>query len=51
MCMPLLFHHEVARSSLIPAVGFGILIALIAILGLGAVRRARAIYSERTASD
>ncbi len=35
-----------SRSSVVLAVGFGILIVLIAILGFGAIRRARAIYSE-----
>ena len=34
------------RSSFVLALGFGILIALIAVLGFGAIRRARAIYSE-----
>jgi hypothetical protein len=35
-----------SRSSLILAFGFGTLIVLIAVLGFGAIRRARAIYSE-----
>lgn len=35
-----------SRSSLVLALGFGILIALIAVLGFGAIRRARAIYQE-----
>jgi signal transduction histidine kinase len=35
-----------SRSSFILAVGFGTLIILIAVLGFGAIRRARAIYSE-----
>ena len=35
-----------SRSSFILAVGFGTLIVLIAVLGFGAIRRARAIYSE-----
>ncbi|HKW76956.1 MAG TPA: sensor histidine kinase [Terriglobales bacterium] len=35
-----------SRSSFVLAVGFGTLIALIAILGIGTVRRARAIYDE-----
>lgn len=35
-----------SRSSFVLALGFGTLIALIAILGLGAVRRATAIYTE-----
>jgi signal transduction histidine kinase len=35
-----------SRSSLVLALGFGILIALIAVLGFGALRRARAIYHE-----
>jgi len=35
-----------SRSSFVLALGFGTLIALIAILGLGAIRRARAIYTE-----
>ena len=35
-----------SRSSLVLAVGFGILITLIAVLGFGALRRARAIYAE-----
>lgn len=35
-----------SRSSFVLAVGFGILITLIAVLGLGAIRRAHAIYSE-----
>lgn len=35
-----------SRSSFVLAVGFGTLIALIAILGFGAIRRARAIYTE-----
>jgi hypothetical protein len=40
-----------SRSSLVLAVGFGILIVLIAILGFGAIRRARAIYSEMEATQ
>ena len=35
-----------SRSSVILAFGFGTLIVLIAILGFGAIRRARAIYNE-----
>ncbi len=35
-----------SRSSFVLVVGFGILITLIAVLGLGAIRRARAIYNE-----
>lgn len=35
-----------SRSSVALAIGFGILVVLIAILGIGAVRRARAIYGE-----
>src|SRR6185437_14657017 len=35
-----------SRSSFVLALGFGTLIALIAILGIGTVRRARAIYDE-----
>ena len=35
-----------SRSSFVLALGFGTLIALIAILGIGAIRRARAIYNE-----
>jgi signal transduction histidine kinase len=35
-----------SRSSVVLALGFGILIALIAVLGFGAIRRARAIYQE-----
>lgn len=35
-----------SRSSFILAIGFGILITLIAVLGFGAIRRARAIYTE-----
>jgi signal transduction histidine kinase len=35
-----------SRSSFALALGFGTLIALIAILGLGAIRRARAVYTE-----
>ena len=35
-----------SRSFVILAFGFGTLIVLIAILGFGAIRRARAIYSE-----
>lgn len=35
-----------SRSSVVLAIGFGSLIALIAILGFGAVRRAKAIYNE-----
>lgn len=35
-----------SRSSLVLVLGFGVLIALIAVLGFGAVRRARAIYHE-----
>jgi signal transduction histidine kinase len=35
-----------SRSSYILAAGFGTLIILIAVLGFGAIRRARAIYSE-----
>lgn len=35
-----------SRSSLILAFGFGTLIILIAVLGFGAIRRARAIYNE-----
>jgi signal transduction histidine kinase len=38
-------------SSFVLAVGFGTLIALIAILGIGAVRRAAAIYSEMEAAQ
>jgi signal transduction histidine kinase len=35
-----------SRSSVILAIGFGILVTLIAILGIGAVRRANSIYEE-----
>jgi hypothetical protein len=35
-----------SRSYFVLALGFGTLIALIAILGVGAIRRAQAIYSE-----
>jgi signal transduction histidine kinase len=35
-----------SRSSVVLAIGFGSLIALIAALGFGAVRRAKAIYNE-----
>ena len=35
-----------SRSYFVLALGFGTLIALIAILGIGAIRRARAIYTE-----
>jgi signal transduction histidine kinase len=35
-----------SRSSVILAFGFGTLIVLIAVLGFGAIRRARAIYNE-----
>jgi signal transduction histidine kinase len=35
-----------SRSSMVLALGFGILIVLIAVLGFGAIRRARAIYAE-----
>jgi hypothetical protein len=36
-----------SRSLLLPLTsGFGILVILIAILGVGAIRRARAIYNE-----
>ncbi len=35
-----------SRSSFVLAVGFGTLIVLIAVLGFGAIRRARAIYNE-----
>lgn len=35
-----------SRSSVVLAIGFGTLIVLIAVLGFGAVRRARAIYNE-----
>lgn len=35
-----------SRSSVVLAIGFGSLIALIAVLGFGAVRRAKAIYNE-----
>jgi hypothetical protein len=35
-----------SRSSYILAAGFGTLIVLIAVLGFGAIRRARAIYNE-----
>ncbi len=35
-----------SRSSFILAAGFGTLIVLIAVLGFGAIRRARAIYNE-----
>lgn len=40
-----------SRSSFILAVGFGTLIILIAVLGIGAMRRARAIYSEMEATQ
>lgn len=40
-----------SRSSFILAIGFGTLIVLIAILGFGAIRRARAIYSEMEATQ
>ena len=41
-----------SRSSFVLAIGFGILIVLIAILGFGTVRRAGSIYSEmQTAQD
>jgi hypothetical protein len=35
-----------SRSAYILAAGFGTLIVLIAVLGFGAIRRARAIYNE-----
>lgn len=38
--------HMKSRSSFILVVGFGTLIILIAVLGFGAIRRARAIYNE-----
>jgi signal transduction histidine kinase len=40
-----------SRSSFILALGFGTLIILIAVLGFGAIRRARAIYSEMEATQ
>jgi hypothetical protein len=41
-----------SRSSFVLAIGFGILIVLIAVLGLGAVQRAGTIYHEmQTAQD
>ena len=40
-----------SRSSLVLAFGFGSLIVLIAVLGLGAIRRARAIYGEMEATQ
>lgn len=40
-----------SRSSFALAVGFGILIVLIAVLGFGAIRRARAIYREMEATQ
>ena len=40
-----------SRSSFALAVGFGILIALIAVLGFGAIRRARAIFRETQATQ
>lgn len=39
-------HAIRTRSSFVLALGFGTLIALIAVLGIGAIRRARAIYNE-----
>jgi signal transduction histidine kinase len=40
-----------SRSSFALAVGFGILIALIAVLGFGAIRRAKAIFRETQATQ
>ena len=40
-----------SRSSFILALGFGTLIILIAVLGFGAIRRARTIYSEMEATQ
>lgn len=40
-----------SRSSFILAFGFGTLIVLIAVLGFGAIRRARAIYNEMEATQ
>lgn len=40
-----------SRSSLVLAFGFGILVVLIAVLGFGAIRRARAIYNEMEATQ
>jgi len=41
-----------SRSSLFPlALGFGTLVILIAVLGVGAIRRARAIYTEMEATQ
>lgn len=40
-----------SRSSLVLAFGFGTLIVLIAVLGFGAIRRARAIYREMEATQ
>ena len=40
-----------SRSSFALAVGFGILVALIAVLGIGAIRRAKAIFRETQATQ
>jgi signal transduction histidine kinase len=40
-----------SRSPFVLAIGFGILIILIAILGLGAIRRARSIYRDMKAAQ
>ncbi|HYG98065.1 MAG TPA: ATP-binding protein [Terriglobales bacterium] len=40
-----------SRSSLVLAFGFGILVVLIAVLGFGAIRQARVIYSEMEATQ
>jgi signal transduction histidine kinase len=40
-----------SRSSFALAIGFGILIILIAVLGIGAIRRARVIYGEMEATQ
>lgn len=40
-----------SRSPFVLAIGFGILIVLIAILGLGAIRRARSIYRDMQAAQ
>jgi len=35
-----------SRSSFVLALGFSVLVVLIAVLGIGAIRRARTIYAE-----
>jgi signal transduction histidine kinase len=50
--IPMRFFPDMkSRSSFILALGFGTLIVLIAVLGFGAIRRARAIYSEMEATQ